>query len=148
MNVGTEADVVGEIPSDVVGIFVDHDIVAVPEPVTAVTDVEGSDAEIEAREPKPARAATREMPNVTAAEAPGEVSMLPGMIEVKAGVIPAIVMSDPLTIVVNVRRFGVSLTIPKCGMRVCRARRAVKGRGPVTRNKTATDFAMLGQRGK
>jgi hypothetical protein len=78
MNVGSEPDVVGEVPAVVVGVFVDHDIVAIPKPVAAEADIVGSDAEIESAEPKAIRAASAEVPDAAATEAAGKVAVLPG----------------------------------------------------------------------
>ena len=87
MHVGAESHVVGEISAFVVGVFVDHDLVAVPEPVVAETDVIRSYAEIKATEPEAVGTASREMPDVAAAEAAGEASVLPGMIEIVVGIV-------------------------------------------------------------
>lgn len=69
-----------------VGIFVD-DVVAVPEPAVAEAEVIGSDAEKETTEAEAAGAAAGEMPDVAAAEAAGEASVLKGMIEMVVRVV-------------------------------------------------------------
>jgi hypothetical protein len=79
MDVSANAHVVGEVPAVVIGIFVNYDVVAVPAPVIAVSVVGGGDAEIEAAEPEAIPISAREMPDMLAAEAAGEVSVLPGM---------------------------------------------------------------------
>jgi len=58
VDVGTQPHVVGEVPAVVVRVFVDHNLIAVPEPVTAVTHVERCDIEIETSKPEPARTAS------------------------------------------------------------------------------------------
>lgn len=42
VDVGAQTDIVGEVPALVVGIVVDDDVVAVPEPVVAEADVVGA----------------------------------------------------------------------------------------------------------
>src|SRR5689334_8867714 len=104
--IGAEANVVGEIPAIVVGIVVDHDLVAVPIPIVAVGIVIGCDAEIEAAEPEALAIAAGDAPDVATANAAGEAAMLPGMIEMIVGIITARVVADPLVLVVNVRSVG------------------------------------------
>jgi hypothetical protein len=52
VNVGTEPDVVSEIPADVIRVVVEHNIVTIPEPVRAQADLERRHAEIVAAEPE------------------------------------------------------------------------------------------------
>ena len=104
--IGAKANVVGEIPAIVVGIVVDHDLVAVPIPIVAVGIVIGCDAEIEAAEPEAFAIAAGDAPDVAAANAPGEAAMLPDTIEMIVGIIAAGIVADPLVIVVNVRSVG------------------------------------------
>jgi len=108
VDVGAQPHVVGEVPAVVVGIFVDDDVVAVPEPVAAVGEIECADAEIEAAEPEAAGTASGEMPDVAAAEAAGEVAVLPGMIEMHAGIVTAGVVADPFAVGMDVRGVGMS----------------------------------------
>ena len=115
VDVGAEANVVGEVPTDVVGVFVDDDLVAVPEPTVAEADVIGSDAEIEATEPEAGRTAAGEMPDMAAAKAAGEMAMLPRMIEMIVRIVGAGVMANPLAVVVYVRRFGMARLIGVSG---------------------------------
>src|SRR5580692_10933609 len=80
VNVSSQPRVIGEIPAVMVGIFVDHDLVAGPEPVSAQSEVKRGDAEGPAVEPETAGAASANAPYVPAAESAREVAMLPGMI--------------------------------------------------------------------
>lgn len=57
VNVGAEARVVGEVPADVIGIVVDHDVIRSPVPVAAVVEVVGRYAEVESAKPETTRAA-------------------------------------------------------------------------------------------
>lgn len=106
MAIGAKANVVGEIPAIVVGIVVDHNLVAVPIPIVAVGIVIGCDAEIEAAEPEAFAIAAGDPPDVATANAAGETAMLPDTIEMIVGIIAAGFVADPLVIVVNVRSVG------------------------------------------
>jgi len=76
MHIGSEADIVGKIPAIVVRIFVNHDVIGVPQPVTAIIVVGGGDGEGEAAEEEPFPAASGQTPDVILSEAAGEASML------------------------------------------------------------------------
>lgn len=108
MDVGPEPDVVSEVPAFMVRVFVDNDVVAVPEPVVAEADVVGGDAEVEAAEPEAIGATAAEMPDVATAEAAGEAAVFPGVVEMVMGVVATRVMADPLAVRVDVRRVGMS----------------------------------------
>jgi len=51
------------------------------------------------------------MPDVTATETTGKAAMLKGVIEMEVRVAAALIMSNPLAVVVNVRGFGVALLV-------------------------------------
>jgi len=91
-----------------VGVFVDDNVVAVPKPFTAVTQVKRRDAEEKAAEPEAARTTSPKAPTVTSAETASEAAMIPGMIEVEAAIIAAEIVAHPLAVVVDVRGFGVT----------------------------------------
>src|SRR5258708_3836958 len=94
-----------------IGIFIDHDLVGVPEPVAAQGKVKRGDAEGEAAKPEAIGTASANAPDVAAAEASGEAAMLSGMIDVEAGVIAPGVVPDPFAVVVDVRSFGVAFAV-------------------------------------
>lgn len=144
MDVGAEANVVGKVPAVVIGVFVDDDIVAIPEPVIAEADVVGSDAKVEAAEPETIGAAPAKVPDVPAPETAGEVPMFPGMVEMIVNVVTAGIVANPFAVGVNVRRVGMASPVVKVrsrrgGMRRARRFGTVGGnvRGPAT-NLTAT----------
>jgi hypothetical protein len=101
----------------VVGIVIDHDLVAIPIPVPCVAEIERRNAELEAVKPKAVGTASANAPDMAASEAAGEASMFEGTVEVVASVIPPGVVSNPLAVVVNVRSFGVAglITIGSSG---------------------------------
>jgi len=90
----------------VIGVVVNHDVIAVPEPVVAVGKVKGANAEVEAAKPEAVGAASAESPDVTAADAAGEAAMLPRMIEMESDFVVPVVVSDPLAVVVDVGASG------------------------------------------
>jgi len=106
--VGAQADVVGQVEADMVGVFEDGDLIGAPVPIVAEAVVSGEDAEIEAAEPEAFAIAACDAPNVAAAETAGEVAMRPRMIEMVVGVVRAGVVADPLAVGVDMGRFGVA----------------------------------------
>jgi len=108
VDVGSEARVIGEIVAGIVGIFVEDEVVAVPEPVADKAYIHRSNAEVIAIEPETIRAAAFKAPDMMRAKFAGKMSMLPGMVEVVARTIPAFIVADPaIPVGVNVRSIGV-----------------------------------------
>lgn len=148
VNVGAEADVIGQVPTVVIGIVVDDDLVGVPEPIVAVAGVKRADAEIKAVEPEAAGTAATEMPDMASANAAAETAMLPGMVEMEAGIIVSGVVADPFAVGVNVRGFGMAFLVIELGMIVamfgwCWACwSVVNGRRAMPRNVAASHFGL------
>jgi hypothetical protein len=111
VDVGAKSRVVGQVPAIVIGIFVDHDVVAAPIPAIDECEIERRDAPIIVAEPKTVGTASAQAPHVAATEAACEAAMLKGVIEVVAGVRAPSVMPYPFIVVVNVRSFGVAFLI-------------------------------------
>ena len=121
-DVGSEPHVVGQVIAVVIGILVDHDVVAIPEPVVAEANINVDNAEVEAAKPEAIGAATAKMPDMAAAESAGEVSVFPSMIEVIAGIIAAGVVADPFAVGVNMRRIGMSRLVVEVSVFLSRMR--------------------------
>jgi hypothetical protein len=85
VDVGAEADVVGQIPAGMIGVFVDDDLVGIPEPAVTEGVVVRGDAEIEAAEPEARRAASAKAPPMAGAETAVEMAVFPGVVEVVVG---------------------------------------------------------------
>ena len=113
MNVGAQPGVVGQIPAFVIRVFVDDDLIGIPEPAAAEADVVGRDAEVKAAEPEARRASAGEMPDVAAAKPARKAAMFPGMIEVVVRIIAAGVVTYPLVVCVHVGSFWVSGLVAK-----------------------------------
>ena len=121
-----------------VGVFVDYDIVAIPKPVIAKGKVKGSDGEVEAAKPETVGTTSCDAPHVVTAEAAGEVAMLPGVIQMEAGLVSPEVVPYPFAIVVDVRGFGVTFIVTIGSFGRSFVRHAMRGRGTMMRNVTAT----------
>ena len=102
MNIHTQPRVVSKIPADVVGIFIDHDRIARPEPPAAVRNVPRRDAPVKIAKPEAIRPSPREMPDVPGPESTPKMPVLPGMIEVVMRVAAARIVADPVVVLVNV----------------------------------------------
>ena len=95
-----------------VGIVVDHDGVAVPNPIVDVGAVKGRDAERPAVEPEAVRAAARQ--TKLAPESARPLTVLERAIQVKTWIVRSIVMPDPgIGPGIYVRPIGVSGLILK-----------------------------------
>src|ERR1700689_3495780 len=95
MRIGGKSHVVGEIPADMIRVVIDHDVVAVPEPVCAISGVEGCDREEECTHRKSVRVASVKPPDVARPDGTGKVTVFPGMVEMIVRIIAAGVMTDP-----------------------------------------------------
>jgi hypothetical protein len=111
VNVGAQAYVVSEIPAVVVGVVVNHHVVAVPIPVIGVGKVKRGDAEVEATKPETPGIPTLDAPPMSAAEATLKATVLPRMVQVEAVVIPPPVVTNPFAVVVHVRGFGMAVAV-------------------------------------
>jgi hypothetical protein len=153
VNVSAQPGVVGEIPANVVGVFVNGDIVAVPVPVITVGKVKRGDAEVEAAKPETAGIASLQTPLVSTAKAAIEAAMLPWVVEPEARVVAPTLVSHPFTVVVDVRGLGMILTIAIRALVpfivmvavvvVPLVRVAVISRGPLARNVSATNVTVM-----
>jgi hypothetical protein len=131
-------------------IIVNHDLIGIPQPAIHVSDIVRRDAEREPAEPKTTGSASTQMPNVSFADTAREMSMLPGMIQVVMCIVSASIMTHPLTIGVNMRRFRMSGFIVEFAVfrrswsrslvRRSRVRRSLDGSRPLLRNVSATHF--------
>jgi hypothetical protein len=149
VNVGAQSHVVSQVPADVVGIFIDDDVIAIPEPAVDIADIVRRDAEIETAKPESVRTAAPEPPDMMRAERTGETPVFPWMIEVVVGVVPAGVMPHPLIVGrVNVRRLRmarpiVKLAVIRGGIRLSYVRGGVGcRRRTVSRDVSSANLGM------
>jgi len=106
MNVGAKPYVVGQVPANVVWIVVDDDLVAVPQPAVAESDVRCGYVPGPAVEPEPRRPASTNAPNMAGAKAACEPPMLERVVHMIAGVITAGIVTHPGLAVIDVGTFG------------------------------------------
>jgi hypothetical protein len=108
VHVRAEARIVGEIPAGMVRVLIDDDRVRTPEPVLAIRDVLWSNAPVVIGKPEALWSAAGQMPDVLRTEPAGEVAMFPGMVQVITGVVPALIVPDPLAVRMHV--WGIGMT--------------------------------------
>jgi hypothetical protein len=111
VDVLAQPDVIGQVPSHVIRIAVDRDLIGVPQPVAGEGVIVRRDIEEEPAEPETARTAAGEPKEVAGPEAASETTMRPRMIEVVMGVPTTRVMSNPAAVRMHVRRIGVSCAV-------------------------------------
>jgi len=133
MDIDTQACVVGEVVSEVVGIVIDHDIVGIPKPAIAEGQVGFGNGKIETAEPEARRAAADKPEHVFGAETTGETAVLPGVIQMEAGIISAGIVPDPLIAVhmgsIRVAGYMIEVTVRRGGRgRATHRRRTMGGR--------------------
>jgi hypothetical protein len=110
----------------VVRVIVDHDLIAIPEPIVAVAVIGLRNTEEESTKPKTLWAASRKAEDMTLTDAPGKSSMFERPVEMVPRIIAARVMPDPLVVCVNVGRFWMSGSIRKTT--ICRRGRLLSSR--------------------
>ena len=151
MNVSAQAHVVSEIPAVVVGVFVNHDVVAIPIPAVGIGKVKRGDAEVEAAKPETTGIPTLYAPPMSATEATSKAAVLPRMVEVEAVVIPPPAVTNPLAVAVDMRGFGVAVAVPirvpvavvmVVIVAVVFVPIAMIGLRPMVRNVSSTDVVM------
>jgi hypothetical protein len=111
VNVSSQPGVVGQVPAVVIGVRINYYVVTVPVPVVGVGQVKRGDAEVEAAKPETVGAAAFDVPHMSASKAAFESAVLPGMIEVKADIVPAIIVPDPFAVAMDVRGFGMAFMV-------------------------------------
>jgi hypothetical protein len=94
-----------------VWVFIDHDLVSIPEPVIAEVVVVCGNVEVEATKPETLPVSSSQAEDMAAAEAASKASMFPSSIDAVVGIITAGIMSDPLIVRVNVGSFRMSRSV-------------------------------------
>jgi hypothetical protein len=91
-----------------IGIVVENNVVVIPVPVIAVADISRGDAEVVPTEPEASRTTPFKPPHMTASNPNRKMAVLPGMVEVKAGITASGVMPNPVIVGMNVRSLGMA----------------------------------------
>ncbi|MCU1297931.1 MAG: hypothetical protein JWO91_2209 [Acidobacteriaceae bacterium] len=98
MNIGAQSGVIREVPTIVVRVRVDHDVVTIPEPVVGIIVVVWSNLKEKTTYIESIPASASEPPDVLWTNATIKASMLPRMIEMIVGIVASAVVSHPLII--------------------------------------------------
>src|SRR5579863_4137935 len=97
-----------------VGIFIDHDIVGIPEPVVTVAKIIRRNRKIETAEPEAARTSSCQVKHMPFAEAARKSPVLKRVIEMVVRVILPGIMANPFVALgMDVRSVGVALRVTK-----------------------------------
>ena len=122
-----------------VRIGVNDDLIGIPKPIGANGEIKSGHAPVEIIEPKPARTASGQAPHVASAEATGKAPVLKGVIQMEAGIVLSLIVANPLAVVMNVRRFRVTLSVgvARCWRRLSRPRMRSWATG---RNESSAHF--------
>ena len=127
MNIGAKPNVIGQIPPDVIGIVVDHDVIRSPIPIATIADIVWRNREEEAAESEPLWATSPKPPNVASTCGSGKMSVLPSPVDVIVRVTPAGIVPDPLVVLgMNVGSLWMPSLVGK--------RAPLRGRGRLMRN--------------
>jgi len=141
--VGAQPYVVRQVPAHVIRILVNHDLVGIPQPVTAIAQVERRDAEVEASEPESRRASSCQVPDVMRTESAGEMAVLPGMIEVVMRIVAAGIVADSRAVRMNVGSIRMALFIRKGMIFLDRVAGSPDGSGTVSRRMRGGAFMTV-----
>ena len=120
VDINAQTSVIGQIPTNMVGIVINDDVVCIPEPSTAIGEVKLCNAESPIIEPEAAGTATTKTPYVAASETARETTMFKRTIQMEAWIVAALIVTNPLAIAVDVGRFGMVLAVRQ--MAVLRSR--------------------------
>jgi len=106
VDVSAEAGVVGEIETRMVGVFVNHDVITIPEPSVDIGHIPGRYAPVPVVEPEATGIAAAEAPSVPRTEAAVPTAVLPWMIDAVVLIVAASVVANPVSSIIHVRRIG------------------------------------------
>jgi hypothetical protein len=95
VHVGAEPHIVAEIPTVVIGVIIDYDVVAVPQPIIAKGIVERGDGEEETTYRKSIVVTAVKPPDMARSPGTREMTVLPRMIKVIVRIIATSVMTYP-----------------------------------------------------
>ena len=141
VHVRTEAHVICQVPAHVIRIFVDHDLVRIPQPVAAIPDIDRRNAEIKTTEPESPGPAAPETPYMPWPEAAAKMPVLPRMVEMEAGIHAPRIVSDPVAVLVHMRGLRMAWLIVKVPVLLNRMR-ITFWCGPVRRRRMHLPPAM------
>ena len=142
VNVRSQPHVISQVPARVIRIFVNHNLIGIPEPPVAVSDIGGRHAEVKTIEPEAAGTAARQVPYVAWPEAAGKVPMFEGMVQMISGVIRPGIVAYPFIACVHVgsvRMAGFFIEMLHLALSGSLGRRSVNRRGAFGGNMSAVE---------
>jgi len=98
VSVSTQTGVVGEIPANVVGILVDHDLIARPVPVCDDVVIERGDVPVKTAKPEAFAVSSRQHEDMLRSKTAAEMPVCPRLREVVMRIVRATLMSHPLVV--------------------------------------------------
>jgi hypothetical protein len=145
VHICAEPHVVRKIPADVIGVFVDHNLVGVPQPAVAKSYVSRGYISIPPVEPEAPRAAAAKMPHVPAAKPAGEPAMRKRLVQMIARIVWACIVAYPC-LPVHMGCVRVAGLVAEVTVWFDRVRRAMKGRGASRRGRSMCTSLVLRER--
>jgi hypothetical protein len=103
-------------------IVVDYDRVGIPQPVGNIAELERRDAPVEVVEPEPRRAAALKMKHMAWSEAAREMPVFERMVQMELSVVPSSVVPNPLAVMFDMRRIGMSRLVLEVSLHRSRVR--------------------------
>jgi hypothetical protein len=112
VSIDSQPNVIGQVPAVMVGVGIDHDVVAIPEPVVGIVIVVRRNLGEEAADVESVAVPTVKAPDVLLTDPARKASVFPRMIEMIVGIVASGIVSHPLIVFrVDVRGFGMTLLI-------------------------------------
>jgi len=108
----------GQIPTGMIRVFVDYDLIGIPHPSVDVSVIEGRDAEIVFIEPETVPITASQGKDVIGAKAQSKTPMFIGAVEVKARAVPPVgIVARSFAVWMEMRQIRVAFRISKlrCG---------------------------------
>ena len=118
MHIGPKPGVVCEVPAGMIGILVNHDGVAIPEPAINIAKLVWEYAEKVTVKPEPIAVPALEPENMAGSKTAAKASMFPRMIKVEASIIRSRIVPDPFTVRLDVGRVRMPGSVGKVA--ICR----------------------------
>jgi hypothetical protein len=112
VEITTGANVVGEVITGVIGILIQHDLVAIPVPAAGVAHVAGRDAKEKAIETETVGSASAQSPPMSRTNV-AEPAMLPGAFHAEASVAAIPIVTHPAVRRIIMRSVRMAGTITK-----------------------------------
>jgi hypothetical protein len=113
VSISAQPGVISQVIARVVRIFIDHDVVTIPEPIIDKAVIVRRNTEVGAIKPESIPVTSPKVKLMPTTEAAREASMFPGMFHMVVGIVPPGIMSNPVTVCVNVRSFRMARPVGK-----------------------------------